>query len=92
MAQPMFNNKSGHLLTDGEIETLFHLISVRVSQIDEAMELIQHTDINKTMIDEKTNLSMSNLTDLVRDATDFIARESERLRLASKLRMTTNNN
>lgn len=92
MAQPMFNNKSGHLLTDGEIETLFHLILVRVNQIDEAMELIQHTDINKMIVDKKTNLFMSNLSDLVRDNVDFIAREVNRLKLASKIRLTTNEN
>ena len=45
MAQPMFNNKPGYMLTDGEIETLYHLVLVRVNQIDKAMELIQHTDI-----------------------------------------------
>ena len=92
MAQPMFNNKPGYMLTDGEIETLYHLVLVRVNQIDKAMELIQHTDINKMIVDKKTNLSMSNLSDLVRDNVDFIAREVNRLKLASKIRLTTNEN
>jgi len=91
MAQPMFNDKPGYMLTDGEIETLYHLILVRVHQIDEAMQLIQDTDINNIVIDEKLHLSMSNLSDLVCDNVDFIAREVNRLKLASKIRLTTHN-
>ena len=90
MAQPMFNNKPGYMLTDGEIETLYHLILVRVNQIDEVMQLIQDTDINNIVIDKKLHLSMNNLSDLVRDNIDFIAREVNRLKLASKIRLTTN--
>lgn len=92
MAQPMFNNKPGFMLTDGEIETLYHLVLVRVNQIDEVMQLIQNTDINNIVIDKKLHLSMSNLSDLVRDDVDFIAREVNRLKLASKIRLTTNEN
>ena len=88
MAQPLFNNKAGYLLTDDEVATLFQQLAVRYEMIDNAMKLIQYTEINELTLDETKNLKVKDIVDLVRDCVDFLARETERLKVASKIRLT----
>ena len=83
----MFEDKPGYLLTNAEINILFDMIFANINQINDTVELLQHTEINDLILDKKLNLTVADTTKFIRSNIDFISKELNRLRQSYRIRL-----
>lgn len=83
----MLEDKPGYLLTNAEINSLFDMIFANINQINDTVELLQHTEINNLILDKKLNLTVADTTKFIHDNVDFISKELNRLRQSYRIRL-----